>query len=140
MKYCTRCKEMKSLDQYNKSSRTGYQRYCRKCQSEHYKSNKDRHSENVRKNEKIRDKQIQDWIWSYLENHPCVDCGETNLLVLDFDHEGNKTKAVMTMYGAGNSLSNIIKEVEKCVVRCANCHRIKTAQQFNTWRWQRLLG
>lgn len=58
-----------------------------------------------------------------------MDCGEKDILVLEFDHRANKYKEIGKMVTGRYSLLRIMKEVEKCDVRCANCHRRKTALQ-----------
>ena len=69
----------------------------------------------------------------YLQKHPCTDCGNNNLVVLDFDHvRGEKVANISKMVSIGSSLVSLLREIEKCEVRCANCHRIVTAQR----RWQ----
>ena len=60
----------------------------------------------------------------YLLKHPCVDCGETNPVVLDFDHRVFKEHDVARLISKGR-LKQLKEEVEKCEVRCANCHRIR---------------
>lgn len=73
------------------------------------------------------------FIVEYLFSHPCIDCGESDPLVLDFDHvKGNKYKNITSMLGI-YSQENILKEIDKCAVRCSNCHRRKTAKQCN-WK------
>ena len=76
-------------------------------------------------------------IYDYLSTHPCVDCGETNPIVLEFDHLGDKTDTIAHMVGMGVSLERIKKEVAKCEVRCANCHRIKTVNERGWFRGSR---
>lgn len=56
----------------------------------------------------------------------CVDCGEKNHIVLDFDHLKNKKYNISRMIHDGFSWKAILKEIEKCEVVCANCHRIRT--------------
>jgi DNA-binding NarL/FixJ family response regulator len=56
----------------------------------------------------------------------CTDCGETNHIVLDFDHLHNKKYNISRMIHDGFSWKAIAKEIEKCEVVCANCHRIRT--------------
>lgn len=65
----------------------------------------------------------------YLRKHPCVDCGETDPVVLEFDHCGEKRDAISSMVGWQTSWSAIEKEMALCAVRCANCHRRKTATE-----------
>lgn len=66
----------------------------------------------------------------YKESCGCADCGISDWRVLDFDHvRGKKTRPVSTMLQAPHSLEAIFGEIEKCEVRCANCHRIKTRER-----------
>lgn len=66
---------------------------------------------------------------TYLLGHPCIDCGEVDIRVLDFDHTGEHIKKanVSTLTSSGTyGLKTVIDEINKCVVRCSNCHRKKT--------------
>lgn len=60
------------------------------------------------------------------EKSGCVDCGEKNHIVLDFDHLQNKKYNISRMIHDGFSWEAIKKEIAKCEVVCANCHRIRT--------------
>lgn len=72
---------------------------------------------------------------AYLKEHPCVHCGESDIRVLDFDHAaGTKTADVSTLVGRGASWKRIEREIANCVVRCANCHRRKTALDFGWYK------
>lgn len=76
---------------------------------------------------------IRHEVINFLLNHPCVDCGEKDLLVLEFDHiKGKKKASVGTLIARGKAADIILKEIAKCDVRCANCHRRKTGQ--TAWR------
>jgi hypothetical protein len=60
----------------------------------------------------------------YLASHPCVDCGEDDAIVLEFDHVfGNKLRGVTELAATGYSWKIIEEEIGKCEVRCGNCHR-----------------
>lgn len=78
------------------------------------------------------------FIYNYLLEHPCVDCGESNPIVLEFDHDKNnkKEKDISRLISSKCSLDKIVKEIEKCSVRCANCHRIKTMKEGNHIRYR----
>lgn len=70
----------------------------------------------------------------YLLAHPCVDCGETDLVVLDFDHvRGTKIKEIGRLVAGGSFWKKIAEEIEKCEVVCANCHRRRTARRHGGW-------
>lgn len=58
----------------------------------------------------------------------CADCGfNAHPAALDFDHTDGKTRNISTL----RSMKAVLEEIErhKCVLRCANCHRIKTAER-----------
>jgi hypothetical protein len=61
----------------------------------------------------------------------CVDCGNTDYRVLDFDHlPGNqKDDNVSVMWARNLSIKRIQQEIDKCELVCANCHRIRTHQR-----------
>lgn len=69
-------------------------------------------------------------VWEYLLTHPCVDCGEADPVVLTFDHLRDKTQDICTMSRRGVAWTTLAREIEKCVVRCSNCHMRKTATDF----------
>jgi len=65
----------------------------------------------------------REFVYQYLCEHPCQDCGETNLLVLTFDDvRGTKRGNISDMVGRGWSMDTIQAEIKKCDVVCFNCH------------------
>ena len=76
-------------------------------------------------------------LYEYLTQHSCVDCRQSDPIVLDFDHvRGTKKTEVVRLVMQGYSWGTIEAEIAKCEVRCANCHRRKTARERNTWRYR----
>lgn len=73
-------------------------------------------------------------IMSHLQANPCVDCGENDPIVLEFDHiePAQKYRTISNM--KSYPVDKIQSEIAKCEVRCANCHRRKTAIQFGWYR------
>lgn len=94
-----------------------------------------KHQSRLQRRAEIRDRNRQ-FIHTYLLAHPCVDCGNSNPVVLEFDHLDPTTKSrdVSEMVLKEYSVATIVEEINKCVVRCANCHRIKTAETYGWWK------
>lgn len=61
----------------------------------------------------------------------CQDCGETDPRVLDFDHDDASEKSGSVSHMLKTSLLAALREAVKCTVRCANCHRKRTTEQFD---------
>ena len=73
----------------------------------------------------------------YLGSNVCVDCSESDIRVLEFDHvRGEKIRGVSQMISRGCSWKTIEKEIAKCDVRCCNCHRKKTIETLGWYRNQ----
>lgn len=93
----------------------------------HYEANKRKIKKRSflrNKNQRHKNKAYVDAIKSISE---CVDCGEKNPLVLDFDHvRGKKIECVSNMMRGAYGIKSIQKEINKCEIRCSNCHRIVT--------------
>lgn len=136
MKVCTKCKKQKPLSEFNfKIKKLGLRQYqCVECTrafvKSHYERNRDYYLRKARKRNTINRSEAQSYIRSYLLQHPCVDCGESDTTVLEFDHRKNKFKEVAELIRGRYPLLKVKEEVEKCDVRCANCHRRKTAREF----------
>lgn len=57
----------------------------------------------------------------------CIDCGyNTNSIALDFDHLRDKEFNISSAARSNMNPEKLWAEIAKCVVRCANCHRIIT--------------
>jgi hypothetical protein len=96
-----------------------------------YKRNCDRHLAKVMRRRRAAETDIIKLILVYLHAHPCVDCGQGDPVKLEFDHvKGLKTDAICNLIKRGLSWATIYEEIQKCEVRCCNCHRRKTARQF----------
>jgi hypothetical protein len=70
----------------------------------------------------------------YKELNGCIDCGESDSRCLDFDHRdpSEKTKGISeAILNAGWSRAKVFAEIDKCDVRCSNCHRKRTHEQRN---------
>ena len=115
---------------------------CRFCQSQiskrHYNSNKQSYLDRARAREVLVTEDNRQRLFDYLICHPCIDCGCTDIRVLEFDHvREKKVREVSQMINRGCSWSTIEAEIAKCEVRCATCHRIRESKKCGSWR-QRL--
>ena len=129
MKKCSVCTISKPLTDFHKSSstKTGVQSRCKACNREsrleYYYAN---HTvERTRMNKRSRKvyKENRDRTIAYLECHPCVDCGESDSVVLEFDHVRGVKLAPVTSLLSSGSWNKVQEEIDKCDVRCCNCHR-----------------
>ncbi|MBP9816562.1 MAG: hypothetical protein KBD05_00860 [Candidatus Pacebacteria bacterium] len=93
-----------------------------------YPQNKKRHISYVKRNKQ----RVTEFIDTYKRKQSCVDCGFLGKefpYVLDFDHlnKGSVKKFTIGSWSrAVLSVEAIEREIEKCELVCANCHRIRT--------------
>ena len=93
-----------------------------------YPKNKERHISYVRRNKRV----VTEFIEKYKRDRTCIDCGFPGKdfpYVLDFDHlDGGMSKkfTIGSWSQSVLSIDAIKKEIEKCELVCANCHRKRT--------------
>lgn len=138
MKRCAHCHEWKDENEFAFSNRLlgTRQKHCRTCMSAFNKASYQRTDKSQKLgNRKRRTELAKQYVWDYLSTHPCVDCGEADPIVLEFDHvNGVKKLAVTQMVSDGYSLEVTQAEITKCVVRCKNCH---WRRHYNEGGWFR---
>ena len=66
---------------------------------------------------------LREFVITYKREHPCVMCGEPDPACLDFHHVDNKVESIGNAVSRGWSVKRLTKEIDKCEVLCANCHR-----------------
>ena len=95
-----------------------------------YKNRDDLYAAQKRHRVKIRSK-----LFEFISTKSCIDCGEKDPVVLEFDHRESETKfkIVAKMLSGHYSWKSVTREIDKCDVRCANCHRRKTYKQLKCW-------
>jgi hypothetical protein len=111
--------------------------YCYGCRAaykrQHYAANRDRYIRNARARQRRELDRRTRLLWAYLATRPCADCGESDPLVLEFDHVGEKR------FGISSGIRNrnweeVLEEMARCEVVCANCHRRRTYRREGSWR------
>jgi hypothetical protein len=134
MRRCGRCGIEKPLSEFawHRRAEGRRQHHCRTCQAEyrraHYLANRERYIARARQRKTELWAERTEKLLAYFAEHPCADCGETDPVVLEFDHLRDKN------FNIGQKLTNypwsaIVAEIEKCEVVCANCHRRRTARR-----------
>lgn len=137
MKRCVTCHGIKSAENFavRRASKDGLQPRCRQCAREYYAANIVRMSATSAARIERNRAQNRRQLVAYFAEHPCVDCGEADIRVLDFDHrEGVEKKANIARMLASLSWKAILTEIDKCDVRCSNCHRRRTSERGSWWR------
>jgi hypothetical protein len=90
--------------------------------TQYYHANENR-QEQMRENQKTRRQRKKEWLRTIKTERGCVNCGEDDARCLDFHHTGKKSETLSNMASNDASKERMRKEIEECVVMCANCHR-----------------
>ena len=135
MKVCTKCREEKPLNQFAARPGGRRQSWCRAC---HTAYNKQFYFENsaVEKQRvyatRAKNRSAAQTLVSQMKAAPCMDCGgRFPECAMDFDHKPGSVKynTVSDMTYKGYTLDSLKRELDKCELVCANCHRIRTAKR-----------
>lgn len=97
---------------------------------EWYYNNRERLIKKCSDRQRRKSKEMQSWWRTFRQSLKCSRCSESRSECLDFHHINpvEKVKTISAMALSGHySIDKIIKEMGKCIVLCANCHRVEHA-------------
>ena len=87
----------------------------------HYEANK---AQVIAKNKKSKAQLKEEWS-AFKSTLKCTKCGFDHIAALDFHHEDPSTKEHnVNRLISNKQFTKAYKEIKKCIVLCANCHRI----------------
>lgn len=129
---CSQCERVLPLSSFaHRSTRERcLQRRCRECMAKYhaqwYAKNRANVMDRVHRRKRSLIRENRQRILAHLRAHPCADCGEADPIVLEFDHLRDKRAEVSELVRAGVGWRTIQHEIDKCEVRCVNCHKRAT--------------
>lgn len=131
MKTCTKCGLPKDESEFSWSI-LGVKKHssCKRCRADermgYYERNKEKELTYKWHRQLRMREQAKAFVEQYKATHPCVDCGKSDPRFLTFDHvRGTKRKSISNMVNLGYTIESIQAELEKCEVRCLECHHLR---------------
>lgn len=141
-KTCCTCKIDKKIDEFSYKNKENevYQCSCKECWKETRKRNYEKNKKITFDRNNRKRTNLRKWFEEYKKTLSCIQCGENHPACLDFHHIDSKTKehTISLMIGGTYSIDAVKKEIDKCEVLCANCHRKLhyeevTEQRYKKW-------
>jgi hypothetical protein len=116
----------------NREKRLAYQKQYREANEgknlEYIKAYRKQYLKDAKENKLL----IRDWLIEKYGGTPCMDCGGVfPWCSMDFDHRPGVCKEfplgrVSYRKAAPKLIARVEKEIAKCDLVCANCHRVRT--------------
>lgn len=139
LRRCGRCGEFKPTPEFawRRVRRGQLDNYCRPCRAaykqEHYARHRERYVAKAMRRKNALAAERAAYLVEFFRERACVDCGELDPLVLEFDHLGDK-KFDISRGLRDRNWQAVLDEIAKCDVVCANCHRRRTALRAGSAR------
>jgi gp210 len=146
MKPCSKCGEHKpKSDFFVRNTATGTRHaQCKQCykaqrrttHAEHYRKNQAAYQQRAKQRRERLRVEFRYNMLAYLRDKSCAICGEDDVRVLEFDHINPKSKrfSISQAVRLGYSWPDVVVEMKKCRILCANCHKRHTAQQMGWYK------
>jgi hypothetical protein len=125
MKICSKCKQEKEYSEFNKdSARQKLTSWCKQCVKSRSKQHYNEKGILKKEQRKLYIQQRREWFNELKKTLKCIKCGENHPSCLEFHHRDPKQKefGIAAFVNTSNK-EKVLKEIEKCDVLCANCHR-----------------
>ncbi len=144
-KECSRCGEPKIRKFFlfkikNKEKERSYCSECRnKIRRRHYGTNRVDYVNRAKQGREF----LKEKYFIWLSSRSCVDCGEKDIVLLEPEPDhviGSKRRNISLMVNHGEPWCDILEELGKCVIRCSNCHKLKTAEEQGWYKFLRSRG
>ena len=132
VKRCPRCGEAKPRSEFHLSRRRrdGLQSICKSCRRllDHALYERRR---GTRTPSRVWERGRAAWLLSLKAGRPCTDCGRVYApQVMQWDHlPGSLKLGNISTDFRGRSRQEILNEIAKCELVCANCHAIRTFER-----------
>lgn len=146
MRICSKCGQGKTeVEFFLKNKKTGRRHsQCKDCYkternahyAEHYAKYRDLYRARARKRRDALKKEFRENMLVYLNDKVCTICGETDVRTFEFDHvdQEEKTFTISQAVRLGYGWPEVMAELKKCRILCANCHKKHTAAQANWYK------
>ena len=142
-KFCPQCSKPKPIAEFSSRDAAEFKptSYCKSCQRTycrmHYITLKELHNTSRYARQQLTRARNREFVDAYLRDRKCIDCGECDVRLLEFDHVlGQKVDCISEMI-YHSTPEKLAAELKKCEIRCANCHRRRTANQRG---WKKALA
>ena len=134
MKRCARCETVKPRSAFHRSAlrADGLQVYCIDCRAEIDHARYERRVGKTvprcpRNSRRETGPSRRAWLLNLKVGRPCTDCGRTfPPEAMQWDHLPGFEKASDVSSMWGRSTEEMLRELAKCELVCANCHAIRT--------------
>lgn len=124
--YCSACAIMRA----NRWKRRNPKRRKEICRNWYWSTPK-QYRDNLKAMYAAERRELRDWIDGIKLKSGCVDCGYKKYSeALDFDHLRDKKCDIAGMCNWRLPKESILKEMQKCEIVCANCHRHRTRVRY----------
>jgi len=142
-KLCNKCYKVKAINRFSLRGNSSTCKSCRSAISRRRTEYRNKHVLLLKEISIIRKpisailskEEARRVVYRHLLNHPCVDCGESDPVILEFDHVRGIKLFGVTRLAEQNVVRGLLEEeIDKCEIRCCNCHRRRTSITRNWWR------
>jgi len=127
MKRCSRCGEVKCLDDFHRF-RGGHQSWCKPCRrsydSAYHQTVKERRLEQKR----VLHSRFDLWYAGLKTDKKCADCGNVyHPAAMHWHHlPGHLKEGNVADFAQRHNATRVTREIAKCELVCANCHAVRT--------------
>lgn len=135
---CLKCREDKDETEFHRSAnKRGRHHWCKSCRKGYDADRNVDNRETIAAQKRALRNRNRAFVYEYLSTKKCSDCPESDPVVLEFHHRRDKSFNVGDLIQLRVSLEKLSKEIEKCDVLCANCHRRRTARERGHYKFLR---